>query len=71
MTVPEVIAHLTAQAEMEAKLFGPEDSSARLALEMSVAVKKLHAAAVQTLQENRHLADGEQCTLIKLKRALE
>lgn len=71
MTVPHVIITLFATAESRAKVFGPQDSSALLALAMGDAVKKLHTAAVQTLEENLHLADGEQCPLIKLKRALE
>ena len=71
MTVPHVIEHLLATAESRAKVFGPQDSSAILALAMADAVKKLNTAAVQTLEENRHLADGEQCTLLKLRRALE
>ena len=31
---------------------------------------KLRAAILLTLEENRHLADGEDCTLIALKRAI-
>jgi hypothetical protein len=31
----------------------------------------LESAIRQTLEENGHLADGENCTLINLKRALE
>jgi hypothetical protein len=30
----------------------------------------LREAVAQTLRENAHLADGENCTLIRLKRAL-
>jgi hypothetical protein len=30
----------------------------------------LRQAVAQTLRENAHLADGENCTLIRLKRAL-
>ena len=71
MTVPEVIVTLYETAESRAKVFGPHDSSAILALAMADAVKKLYTAAVQTLEENLDLADGEQCTLIKLKRGLE
>ena len=32
---------------------------------------KYKAAILECLEENRHLADGEDCTLIGLKRALE
>lgn len=70
MTIPHVIEHLTATAESRAKVFGPQDSSALLALHMADAVKKLHTAALETLRENRHLADGDNCTLLKLKQAL-
>lgn len=31
---------------------------------------KLRKAILETLEENGHLADGEDCTLIKLKRAI-
>ena len=70
MTIPHVIEHLTTTAESRAKVFGPQDSSALLALHMAEAVKKLHTAASRTLEENLHLADGDKCTLIHLKRAL-
>lgn len=33
-------------------------------------VGRLRAAILQTLAENGHLADGEDCTLIRLKRAV-
>lgn len=33
-------------------------------------IERLRAAIVQTLDENGHLADGDNCTLIALKRAL-
>ncbi len=33
-------------------------------------VKKLRVAIIQTIEENLHLADGEVCTLIHLKRAI-
>lgn len=31
---------------------------------------RYRAAIEETLEENRHLADGEDCTLIKLKRSI-
>lgn len=71
MTIPHVIEHLTATAESRARVFGPQDSSALLALHMAEAVKTLHTAAWNTLDENRHLADGDSCTLLKLRVALE
>jgi len=33
-------------------------------------IERLRAAITQTLNENGHLADGDNCTLIALKRAL-
>lgn len=33
-------------------------------------IERLRAAVMRTLEENRHLADGENCTLIHLKRAM-
>lgn len=30
----------------------------------------LHSAAIETLNENAHLADGDNCTLLKLKKAV-
>lgn len=33
-------------------------------------VEKLDQAILQTIQENLHLADGENCTLINLKKAI-
>jgi hypothetical protein len=33
-------------------------------------IAELREAVAQTLRENAHLADGENCTLIRLKRAL-
>lgn len=33
-------------------------------------IERLRAAIAQTLDENGHLADGDNCTLIALKRAL-
>ena len=38
------------------------------ALERELAI--LRDAVAQTLRENAHLADGDNCTLIRLKRAL-
>lgn len=35
------------------------------------AIDRLRAAIEQTLDENGHLADGDNCTLIVLKRALK
>jgi len=33
-------------------------------------IKRLVSAIVETIEENRHLADGDNCTLAKLKRAV-
>ncbi len=32
--------------------------------------ERLRNAIIKTIEENRHLADGENCTLIHLKRAI-
>lgn len=71
MEIPDVIGHLNATAEMRAHIFGHDDSSVLTALAMRDAVIKLHNAAKDTLRENRHLADGDNCTLLKLRQALE
>lgn len=42
-----------------------------VAIDATIAeVERLRAAITQTLNENGHLADGDNCTLIALKRAL-
>ena len=41
-----------------------------LARELEDELAALRDAVAQTLRENAHLADGENCTLIRLKRAL-
>ena len=33
-------------------------------------IERLRLAIIETLDENGHLADGDNCTLIKLKRAV-
>ncbi len=33
-------------------------------------IERLETAILETIEENRHLADGNVCTLIKLKRAI-
>jgi hypothetical protein len=38
--------------------------------ELQAEIKRLVSAIVETLKENRHLADGDNCTLAKLKRAV-
>ena len=41
----------------------------KLARELERELAALRDAVAQTLRENAHLADGENCTLIRLKRA--
>lgn len=41
-----------------------------LARSLEDELAELRQAVAQTLRENAHLADGENCTLIRLKRAL-
>ena len=47
--------------------FGSETELMRLAADE---IERLEAAILQTIEENLHLADGDVCTLIKLKRAI-
>ena len=35
-----------------------------------MATEELRAAILETIEENLHLADGDDCTLIRLKRAI-
>ena len=70
MSIQDVIDHLASTVAMRANVFGPEDSSVILALEMRSAVERLVNEVKLTLEENAHLADGEDCTLIRLKRAI-
>ena len=35
-----------------------------------IEIRKLKSAIRETIEDNLHLADGENCTLIKLKRAI-
>ena len=41
----------------------------KLARELEGELAALRDAVAQTLRENAHLADGDNCTLIRLKRA--
>jgi len=47
-----------------------ERMTGKLLIEATDEIGRLHAAIVQTINENKHLADGENCTLIRLKRAV-
>ena len=40
------------------------------ALRLRERIEELEAAIIKTLNENAHLADGDVCTLIDLKRAM-
>ena len=42
----------------------------KLSRELEGELAALRDAVAQTLRENAHLADGDNCTLIRLKRAL-
>lgn len=48
----------------------PFDKACMMVREMELEIDRLRAAIQQTLDENGHLADGDNCTLIVLKRAL-
>lgn len=47
------------------------EAAGRAMREAKSAIERLVAAIETTLDENGHLADGEDCTLIALKRAIE
>lgn len=49
--------------------WGPHDEKVWTAA-LFAAAPDLLEAAVRTIEENLHLADGENCTLIHLKRAI-
>lgn len=51
-------------------MFGNDYGSVDIAEILSAEVDRLRAAICQTLDANRHLADGEACTLLALKVAL-
>lgn len=70
MTIHQVIENLGHTADARAQVFGPGDSSALLALAMREAVQHLVTEVTATLEENCHLADGDHCTLLRLKRAI-
>lgn len=70
MDIHSVIERLGNTADARAQVFGPGDSSALLALEMREAVQQLVNEVIATLEDNRHLADGDNCTLLRLKRAV-
>jgi len=40
------------------------------ARDAAIEIRQLRAAIIETLEENGHLADGDNCTLIRLKQAL-
>ncbi|MDY0136384.1 MAG: DUF6378 domain-containing protein [Thiomicrospira sp.] len=47
------------------------DSAVQVIKDLKKENLKLKQAIADTLEENRHLADGDNCTLIRLKRALQ
>jgi hypothetical protein len=70
MDIHTVIANLGHTAAARAQVFGAGDSSVILATEMRDAVQHLVSVCTQTLNENPHLADGDDCTLYALKGAI-
>jgi hypothetical protein len=69
--------HKTARQELHAALFDattytPAEEQLRAALSTSIALnKKLVGYINEVIEENLHLADGDNCTLFKLKQARE
>lgn len=39
--------------------------------ELHTEIERLHNGIRETLEKNRHLADGDDCTLIELKRLIK
>lgn len=64
---PEAMAYHMSDS---AKMYAFRDAKADI-LALHADNERLRAAIQQTLEENGHLADGENCTLIVLKRALK
>lgn len=48
----------------------PETNFGNIIQDLTEENERLRAAIRKTLEANRHLADGEDCTLIDLKRAI-
>lgn len=75
MTHQDLIADLRSRINPAyATQRGTESYERRLCAEamesQAAEIERLRAAIVQTLNENGHLADGDNCTLIALKRAM-
>lgn len=45
-------------------------TAGRLLIEAAEEIRRLRTAIDETIFENAHLADGDNCTLIKIKRAM-
>lgn len=69
VTVQRLVRRLRSHIAMLAP-HQKERMTGKLLIEATDEIGRLHAAIVQTLDENKHLADGENCTLIRLKRAV-
>ena len=41
------------------------------AQKLEIRVDELEAVIIETLNKNRHLADGDTCTLLKLKQSVD
>lgn len=39
-------------------------------IKAEVRILELETAIIETLEENKHLADGDDCTLIRIKRVM-
>lgn len=55
--------------EMGEKIAWGSDTA--LMREAAIKIESLQTAIKETIDENLHLADGDICTLIKLKRAID
>jgi len=68
-TILGLVRRSVERLQGELKLF-KEAGHIQIWREQKARIAELEAAIVKTLNENGHLADGENCTLIDLKRAM-
>jgi hypothetical protein len=55
---------------LAADIKAPDHVPAMCLRDSAAMIESLHEAIRLTLEENRHLADGDNCTLIRLKNAI-
>ncbi len=55
---------------LAAEIKAPDHIPATCLRDAAAMIEHLHEAIRLTLEENRHLADGDDCTLLRLKKAI-